>query len=128
MANKLLKEIARDLLALGGIPFYVIVLARASIGEYNVFVFQLLLAVVVLYALYFFFRKMNLHIARSTILLVFTSLFYTDITFSAFAAGLWVVAVFALIYLKAKPKAIAQGIAFGAISAAASYYLTPLLA
>ena len=37
-------EIARDSMAFGSILFYLIVLVRSTIGEYMVFVYQLLIA------------------------------------------------------------------------------------
>ncbi|MAG15676.1 hypothetical protein CMO88_01300 [Candidatus Woesearchaeota archaeon] len=116
------KEIARDILALGGLPFYFIVLIRAIIGDYNLFVYQLLMAIAVLYILYFFVKQANLHIARGFIVSAFTSLFYKEIIFTVFAFFLWLAALASLFYLKTKPANIVKGIIIGIISAVVAYY------
>ncbi|TKJ17166.1 hypothetical protein CEE44_01365 [Candidatus Woesearchaeota archaeon B3_Woes] len=121
------KEIARDLLALGGIPFYFIVLIRAIIGKYSPFVYQLVITLVVLVILSLIFKNSNQHIARGLILVFFTSLFYKDILFTIFASLLWLFMIFSLFYLKVKSKEIVKGVLFGVISMTMGYYLTPFL-
>ena len=116
------QEVARDVLALGGLPFYFIVLVRATIGEYNLFVYQLLIAIAVLYLLYFVVKQANLHIARGFIVFAFTSLFYNDMTFTTSAFLLLLAAFAALFYLKTKPAVIAKGVVLGIVSTAVSYY------
>ena len=84
------KGIARDVMALGSIPFYFIVIIRAIIGKYAIFVYQLLIAAIILFLLMKIFRKSNAHIARGLILVVFTSLFYRDNLYTTFAFLLWI--------------------------------------
>ena len=126
MVAKWFKEIARDILALGGIPFYIIIIARATIGEHQLFVSQMLLAIVVLYVLQFVVKKANLHIARGLIVVFFTNLFYSDVTFTLFAVLLWFAALGSLFYLQTKVSSIVKGILLGIVSTAAAYYLTIL--
>lgn len=121
------KEIARDLLALGGIPFYFIVVIRAIIGKYTPFVYQLVITLVVLVILSLIFKNSNQHIARGLILVFFTSLFYKDMLFTIFASLLWLFMILSLFYLKVKIKEIVKGVSFGVISTTMGYYLTLLL-
>ena len=74
-----LKGIARDLLALGSIPFYFLVVIRAVIGKYNIFVYQMVIAAVIIFILYFIMKNSNIHVARSFVAVIFTSLFYKEI-------------------------------------------------
>ena len=55
-------EIARDLMAFGSIIFYLLVLVRSTIGEYMTFVYQLLIAVVVLILLSIIIKNSNYYI------------------------------------------------------------------
>ena len=58
-------EIARDLIALGSIPLYLIVIVRAIIGEYLPFVYQLSIALLLLIILSSIAKNFNQHIARA---------------------------------------------------------------
>lgn len=121
------KEIARDLLALGSIPFYFIVIIRAIIGKYTPFVYQLVIALLVLVVLSLIFKNSNQYIARMLVLVVFTSLFYKEMLFTIFASLLWLFMIVSTLYLKVKSKEIVKGVFFGIISTTAGYYLTPFL-
>lgn len=120
-------EIARDLVALGGLPFYLLVAARAAIGPYPAFLSQVVIALPVLILLARLVRGSNLHIARALILVVFTSLFYESPLFTAFAALVWAGMIFSLARLKAPAGEIVSGIALGAASAGVGYVLTLLI-
>lgn len=120
-------EIARDLIALGGLPFYAIVVIRTTVGMYEDFISRLLIAIVVLYALCYFSKEADKHIARGFILATCTSLHYEHIPFTVFAFILWAIMIYSLYYLKASGRQILTGIAFGVISAAAGYFLTLLI-
>ena len=118
------KEVARDTLALGSIPFYFIVIIRAVIGQYLIFIYQLLIAALVLFLL-LKIKKSNAHIARGFILAVFTSLFYKENLYTTFAFLLWIVMIISANYLKIKKNEIFNGIIFGIIAGLASYFLSP---
>lgn len=121
------QEIARDLIALGGLPFYLLVVARSTVGSYYSFLCQVAIALPVLFLLSRVVRGSNPHIARALILVVFTSLFYRALPFTIFAALVWGCMIFSLMYLKVSTGEILKGIALGAASAAVSYALTLLI-
>jgi len=122
------KEVARDSIALGSIPFYFIVIIRAIIGKYNIFVYQLLIALAVLIILSLVVKKSDMHIARTLILWAFTSLFYKDNLYTIFAFLLFVIVIISSYYLKVKKKEIIKGITLGIGSSVAAYYLASLIA
>tara|TARA_Y100000310_G_scaffold94955_1_gene92775 strand:- start:12269 stop:12652 length:384 start_codon:yes stop_codon:yes gene_type:complete len=117
-------EIARDLMAFGSIIFYLIVLARSTIGEYFTFVYQLLIALALLTISSFIIKDANQRIARAFVLLIFTSLFYKDVPFTVFASLLWILMIGAAFYIKISKKSIYKGIVLGVITAIISYYLS----
>ena len=121
------KEIARDIIALGSIPFYLLVIIRAIIGEYAVFVYQLIIALIVLIVLSLILKNSNQHIARGFIVVSFTSLFYKAPLYTTFAFLTWAGMVLSSKYLKIKNKEIFKGIAIGIISTLASYWLVLLI-
>lgn len=121
------EEIARDLIALGGLPFYSLVLVRAAIGDYLSFLIQVAAALPVLYLLSSLVRGANLHIARALILVVFTSIFYDALPFTVFSILVWCIMIYSLIYLKTDTKEILKGIAAGVVSVVISYSLTLLI-
>lgn len=120
-------EIARDLVALGGLPFYFLVAARAAIGPYPAFLSQVAIALPVLIVMARLVKGSNLHIARALMLVVFTSIFYESPQFTIFAALVWGCMIFALARLKVPPGEIIRGIAIGAVSGAGGYFLTLLV-
>ena len=121
------EEIYRDLVALGGLPFYLLVAARAAIGPYPAFLCQVVIALPMLILLARLVPKSNRHIARALILVVFTSIFYESPLFTAFSTLVWAGMIFSLVRLRTPAKEITRGIALGAASAAAGYFLTLLI-
>ena len=98
-----IKETARDLFAFGSIPFYFLVVVRAVIGKYNVFVYQMIIAAIVILMLYFIIKDSNLHIARAFAIVVFTSIFYDAALYTFFAGLVFVLLLVSAYYLKKKP-------------------------
>ena len=121
------EEIARDLVALGGLPFYLLVLVRSTIGGYMSFFANVAIALPVLYILSRALRGSNLHIARALILVVFTSIFYKALPFTIFSTIVWCGMIYALIRLDRSMGEILRGIAVGAVSVVISYALTLLI-
>ena len=121
------KEVARDTLALGSIPFYFLVIIRAVIGKYAVFVYQVLIAVIVLFILAKLIKNSNLHIARGLVLFVFTSLFYNDLFYTSFVFLIFLIMLVASAYLKEEKAKIAKGVLLGIITSLISYYLALLI-
>lgn len=120
------REIARDSLALGSLLFYAIVIIRAIIGEYLPFVYQLVIAIIVLFLLSRVIKGDH-YLARGIILFIFTSLFYNDKLFTIFAFVLMVILIASLNYLGVKRNVILNGLLLGIASTAISYYVSPLL-
>ena len=122
--NKWLKEIARDLLALGSIPFYFLVVIRAIIGKYDVFVYQMLIAAIAIFILYFLIKNSNLHVARSFVAVMFTILFYKEMIYTVFASLIWVLLLVSAYYLKRNVGNVLRGVIIGIISFLVVYYGT----
>ncbi len=120
------KEGARDLLALGSIPFYIIIMARSLVGEYYLFVFQTLIALVFIH-LVGLKLKFNRHLARMLVLIVFTILFYNQSIFTNFAVIIGLITLGSLFYLKESIKKIGFGLIFGTLASLLGYYLAPLI-
>ncbi|MEW6144037.1 MAG: hypothetical protein AB1598_03355 [Thermodesulfobacteriota bacterium] len=124
LSENIKEEIARDVVALGGLPFYLLVLVRAAIGDYVSFLVEVAAALPLLYLLAYFVRGSNLHIARALVLVVFTSLFYKAVPFTIFSTLVWCGMIYSLAYLKSGAREILKGIAIGAVSVIISYSLT----
>lgn len=124
LEKNLKKNVVRDTLALGGITFYFIVIGRALVGGYMGFVWQVLIAAIILFIFSVIFRKLNLdyHVARALILVIFTALFYYEKVYSLFA-GILFIAIFScsLYYWKDWKKTL-YGIVLGALVSLISYY------
>lgn len=121
--NGWLKDSSRDTLALGGIAFCILVIARASIDQNLGFVYQIILALAISFLLALFIKNSETKIARGIILVFFTILFYNEIIFTSFALFVLILMVASAVYLKIEKKAIALGILIGVVSSAISYYL-----
>ena len=122
MRNPWLKEIARDLLALGSIPFYFLVVIRAIIGKYDIFVYQMLIAGTSIFILYFIIKDSNMHIVRSFAVVIFTSLFYKEMLYTFFAFLVWVLLVVSGYYIKRNIGSLFRGIIIGIMSSLLGYY------
>jgi len=124
MKSSWLKETARDLFAFGSVPFYFLVVIRAIIGKYNVFVYQMIITAIVILILYFIIKDSNLHIARAFAIIVFTSIFYKAMLYTFFAALVWIVLLVSAYYLKRKIGSILRGIIIGLLGSLIGYYGT----
>ena len=127
MKKSWLKEIARDLLALGSIPFYFLVVIRAIIGRDYAFLYEMIIAAAIIFILNFIIIDANMYIARSFVVLVFTSLFYKETVFTVFAAVIWILLLISAFYSKRKFGSIIRGVLIGAISCIIGYYGAHLL-
>ena len=121
------KEIARDLIALGSIPFYILVLARSLIGDYYLFFYQLIIALVFLFLVNILFKNFNQHLSRAFVLVVFTIIFYKQLIYTVFAVIVFLFLLVSLVYLKIDKKEISFGLVLGVISSLIGYYLAPFL-
>jgi hypothetical protein len=117
-----LKETARDIISLGSLPFFVLVLVRLFINPDIHYISQVVLAGIVFF-LFMLLFKPNMYSGLGFILLVFVSLYYNDLKFGIFSGLLYLCLIASLIYLKTEKGAIVKGVLFGALSTAISYFL-----
>ena len=120
-----LRESARDLLALGSMPFYFLVVIRVLILKDKIFIYQLSIAAISIFVLYFIIKGANLHIARSLVVLVFVNLVYKETIFGIFSALVWILVLISAHYLNKSTSSIFKGIVIGATSSLVGYYLAP---
>jgi len=122
MQKKWVDELARDLIAFGGMPFLIITIARVTTTGKEYYLMQFILGAVIFFILRAVF-KADSRAGVGVILVIFTSIFYKQLIFVFFAAIIYVGLVVSLFYLKRKIKDIAKGVLLGGISSVVSYYL-----
>ena len=124
------REISRDLIAFGSIPFYFIVFIRAIVGNFEEFTFQLIFAFLLLLIFSLFFNYES-YVARSIVLATFISYIYKDNLFTFFAASLCILIVLSSYYNKNydknQIKNILKGIFSGTTISIITYYLSVIL-
>ena len=120
-------ETAKDTLALGSLAFFVMVIARALIGPFWVFAYQLIISSIAL-LIFGIFIKYEKHLARAFVLAIIISAFYNVNVFTIFSALIFMTMLLFAVYLNIKSKSILKGLFIGAISSAIGYYLASPLA
>jgi hypothetical protein len=91
------KEVARDLMAFGSIPFLLLVFVRIlMVQNYNE-LFQISFALVLILIVSSVFKKVDYHSAIIVVLVIFTSVFYNNWTYVIFAT---LIAISALSLMK----------------------------
>ena len=118
------KELARDFLALGSIPFFILVLARIWILNDQSYFFQFVISGVLFLILTYAFKN-NLYSGLGFIMLFFTVIYYNDLRFSVLGSLVYVGLIYSLIYLKYEK--IILGFLFGALSTGIGYYAVKLI-
>ena len=122
------KELARDCIALGGIFFYVLVMARILMLQNWKYVFQFVFAAAVFFLITAILTfKAEAHAGLGFILLVLISLYYKNMFFAVFALIVYILLVISLFYLKIERAKIWKGILIGVISAGIGYFIARLL-
>ena len=117
------KETARDIISLGSLPFFLLVIVRVLIPPvtWN-YVSEFILAGVIFFLLYLFLKQ-DLHSGLGLILLLFISIFYNNLNFAIFASLIYICLLVSLFYLKKDRKGIIFGIISGALSSLISYFI-----
>lgn len=121
-----LKEGARDFLALGSIPFFILVLVRVWILDTPVYFSQFAIAGS-LFLILTFILKNNLYSGLALMMLFFTALVYSEIRYTIFGSLVYVGLVGSLFYLNYEKKKILLGILFGIITTAIGYFLVDFI-
>ena len=119
------KETARDLIALGSIPFLLLTIVRVSTGP-AYYPLQFIISSVLFFILRMIF-KAELHAGLGVILVTFTSIFYRSALFTAFALIVYAGIIVSLFYLKRDKTGILKGILLGSISAGIGYFIVRLI-
>jgi hypothetical protein len=120
-------DMARDILALGGLPFYFIIIGRALIGPYWEFTIQILISLITIALFSFLIKEYPLRLSRALALAIFTIFFYNNLNYSLFAGILFILMILAVVYLKEyKYPAILKAIFIGAASSGVGYYLAKI--
>ncbi len=126
MKKSWIKEFARDFIALGSIPFFILVLVRVSILSKPYFLSQFMISGVLFILLIKLF-KANLYSGFGLVMLIFTSLYYNDLQFAIFAILAYICLIVSLIYLDNDKKEILKGVLFGILSSLISYYAVQMI-
>jgi hypothetical protein len=79
------REMARDLMGLGSVPFLVIVVVRVAMVGNFLELFHILAAVTLFGLAGAVISGLHYHTGRIIIMAIFTSVFYDDVYFTAFA-------------------------------------------
>ena len=120
----ILKELARDFLALGSWVFFILIFARAMIKPYRPFTDQIAIAGIILIITAILLKnKYDAYTSRALILMFFTVIFYQDNLFAWFARLAFIGIVISSYYLTKDNIKIIKGIIIGIITTAISYYL-----
>ncbi len=119
------KETARDLIAFGSIPFLLLTIARVSVCD-AYYPMQFIISSVLFFILRMIFNA-ELHAGLGLILLIFTSIFYSNVLFMAFALIVYAGIIASLFYLKRDKTGILKGILLGSISTGIGYFIVRLI-
>ncbi|MBT7102186.1 hypothetical protein HN935_01610 [archaeon] len=120
-----LKVLARDLIALGGLPFFVLVLVRVWMLDNMAYFLQFAIAGVI-FGLLFLFVKQDVYAGLGLIVLVFTSLYYGDFLYSVFGSVAYCLLLVSLFYLERDWKRVIFGVLIGAVGSGVSF-IYPIL-
>ena len=117
MRNKkeLIKNFCRDLISLGGIPFFILVLVRVFILNKPDYFLQFIVSGVI-FLIFLLVFKQNIYSGLALIILFFSSRYYGDFNYSLFGSIAYVFLIGSLFWLKYDYKKIMLGIILGAIS------------
>ncbi len=124
--KSLFQETVRDVIALGSLPFYIIVLIRTSMDANlrNNFNHLGLSLIVILFLFMVFWKwKFEIHAALVVPLLIFVSLYYNYTNFTIFASILVFLLLASLFYLKYDWKRIVVGLIVGGMASGISWWI-----
>lgn len=119
------KELARDFIAFGSIPFLVITIARVSVITVY-YPMQFIIGSILFFILRAIFGG-SLHAGLGLLLIVFISLFYKSWLFAIFAIFIYTGMIISLFYLKWGRAQILKGILLGAVSTAVTYFIVRII-
>lgn len=109
------KELARDFIALGGLPFFAIVLIRVYILSQPTYFYQFLIAGGLFFVVYVLLHQ-SIYSGLGLIALFFTANHYQDNKYSVFGTLIYFGLLISLNYLGKDKKKIVWGVVIGAIA------------
>lgn len=120
------EQTARDIIALGGNIFYSLVVIRALIGPFFPFIYQLLIAALVIFIGFLIFRdKVDNYIARAFALASFTSLLYMDLPFAVFAFIIFLALIYSAFQIGRSKSQVFNGLLAGIVASSLGYFIAP---
>ncbi|MBM4175293.1 MAG: hypothetical protein FJ213_03845 [Ignavibacteria bacterium] len=122
-----LKNIERDIISLGSIVFYFLVIGRALIAPYVLFVSQLIVAAIFLVIIFIKFKDWETYIARAFVLLVCTGIFYNSLAYTIFTIVIFLLILISSKHLGSSTKSIIAGILIGIISLVPAFIASHLI-
>lgn len=125
MKKEWLKELARDFIALGSIPFLVLTIVRVSVIRIY-YPLQFIISSILFLILNAVFKG-EMRLGIGLILLTFTSIFYHHLLFTVFALFAYIGMIISSAYLERGRRQILRGILLGAISAGTGYAIVRLI-
>jgi|TARA_Y100000310_G_scaffold147939_1_gene147192 hypothetical protein len=106
------KEVARDVISLGSVVFFLLVVVRIWLLDDAVYLGQILASGIIFLVLFYFFR-MSLYSGLALIVLVFTGMYYSDIRYWVFGGIVYVALLYSLVYLGKDNRNVLRGILLG---------------
>ena len=110
-------------MALGSIPFLILVLIRIWIADNYLQFFQIIFAVVLVFIFSLVFRKSNNYSAIIVVLAIFTSIFYMERDYTIFVIVLSLIAFFGMFKYLGR-KNVWYGVLWGGVSSVVSYFVS----
>ena len=123
VSDRWLHEVQRDLMALGSVVFYALVLGRALVGPFWDLATPLLVVGVALLAVHVLLSQADLYLTRALIVAVLVTRHYGDIVFAMFASAAFVLMLLSARSLGRSRSSIVQGLALGVVLSGAAYAL-----
>ncbi len=120
--KEILKESARDLIALGSIPFFILVLVRVVMLGKPTYFWQFAISGLIFLGIWFL-TKIDLYAGLALIIVVFTNFYYNDILYGVFSILAYLLLLGSLIYLKTNKKQVFFGVLSGGISSLIAYII-----
>jgi len=125
MKKAWVKELARDFIAFGSLPFLIITIVRVSVIQIY-YPMQFIISSGLFLVLNVIFKG-DMHAGIGLILLTFTSIFYKHILFAIFALLVYIGIIISLFYLERGRRQILSGFILGLISTGIGYVIVRLI-
>ena len=117
------RELSRDLMGLGSVPFLILVVVRVAMVGNFLELFRILASVLLFGLISIWWKGLHFHTARIVIMVIFTSVFYDDRFYTIFAVLIAVAAIYGFIrYLKISK--VATSLALGLLCSLMSYLIS----